>query len=187
MPKINAAPAKAPVAPPRHKDTPRERSESFLDALARAVALPQGIKTDDDALDDQLIAQPEGYFHVAEEQAFAVSYRDEAKSILEQISAEVDAAIRAAAAHSEDKVTEPQIKAKLALSPKVMAAADELAAWQLLVARWAALNNAYEHRRRMLDLIVRKRISDRVDASLGHTARRDMRDRAVDEIRSRGE
>lgn len=116
--------------------------------------LEAALAIDEDALEEGHRDQPQAFYQVAKALALATSQRDGGKKALEETEAEVDLRHRQMAAASEEKITEPGLKSKLALNAQVKAARDRLLKLDHRVKKLTALKEAFEMRSFALNKLV---------------------------------
>jgi hypothetical protein len=112
--------------------------------------LEKGLTIDEYALNEGVIAQPELFYKVSQQLASQTSLRDDAKHQLEVTEAEVDATIRLYHRKNEEKVTENEIKAKIASHRDVVSATKLFLQQNKRVGELAALKEAFNQRNFML-------------------------------------
>jgi hypothetical protein len=118
---------------------------------SKAAELEAQLAIDEYDLDKALVRQPQLYFMVASEVAMAISKRDAAKQNLTENEAQADSIIRRKAT---EKLTEPEIKARVQLDKNVVEARDEYLELNLAVARWQALERSFDQRMSALKKLV---------------------------------
>jgi len=101
---------------------------------------------DRDNLEEEVIRQPEFYYHVSEQLVYAVDLRDRLKKDLEELEAEVDNKIRSLAERNEDKITEAFVKKQIAADGKVQALNRELLDAKRQVGLWEAMKESFGQR-----------------------------------------
>jgi hypothetical protein len=101
-------------------------------------------------LSEELIEQPELYYHVAMGSAYAVSVRDQAKDQLKTAIAERGIRIRAEYQGKGEKLTEAQLASLVESDPIVITCKGELRKLQLSMDKWQAMKEAFQQRSYML-------------------------------------
>lgn len=123
---------------------------------------------DEADLDRCLIEQPELYFHVADNHARAVAVRDAAKLDLEEAEADLDEQLRRQAEKAEERVTEAQLRQRVAASPKIKQLKREHLAARSEVSSWSALQDAFSMRsdllRKLVDSNIHRRRADNISS-----------------------
>jgi hypothetical protein len=112
-------------------------------------ALPEfeaSLRIDLNALDEALQAQPDVYYRVSRKVALLTSRRDAAKKELELVEADMDAEVRKNSRRLEEKVTETEIKNRIARMPKAQEAWDQLHKLNAELGEWVALKGGFEQR-----------------------------------------
>lgn len=107
-------------------------------------------------LDFAIIKQPDLYADVGEAFAKAESIRDQAKSCLEEESAELDAEIRS---NTTNKLTESQVANAIKLETSYKDALDQYLIAKEIAGRWKALLESFSQRSYMLNHLVSLHIS----------------------------
>lgn len=100
------------------------------------------LRIDKNALDDELVEQPQYFSDTSKRLATVISYRDEAKANLEGIRASLDSQIRRTAAENAEKITESGVSNRIIQHPEYEKALIALAAWQDQYNRWMGLKEA---------------------------------------------
>lgn len=108
--------------------------------------LQAGLKVDKHSLDDELIKQPGLIFEIASEAALWASRRDAAKQRSQSVEAEADARIRHDIEVAGDKVTEKLVESCKRVDPKVKASQADLLRFNLTVAKFSGMQEAYRSR-----------------------------------------
>lgn len=144
--------------------------------------LRDSLVIDRDSIGDCLIDQPQLFYDVARGHAESVARRDALKLDTEEVQAEADRGIRAAAAVAGDKITEASIQQTLRLDPKVADLSRKGLSAREESDRWAALKEAYQQRSFMLRELVALRISERSDIAQAHGAGQRPRYTAADAV-----
>ena len=83
------------------------------------TALTEGLKIDEDALDQCLVEQADYYYQVAKLAIDAGGERDTLELQLKELKAELDADIRQQAIRNEEKLTETQLTNRITVLPRV--------------------------------------------------------------------
>ena len=128
-----------------------ERRKSERDDVAD---LEGALSIDENALDEAWQTHPDLFYRVARELAMAISKRDGAKKDKEEAEAYADAHIRHAAAMSDEKITEAEVKSKKQLDGKVRATETQLAVLNERVGLLSALKESYIQRSYALKSLV---------------------------------
>lgn len=105
--------------------------------------LRAGIKINRMKLDEEVIAQPNAFFHASEGATLASARRDKAKYDLEVAIAELDKDVRDSMIADGEKVTETQVKAQITREHDYHRAHQKLLDADLAVGKWQALQHAY--------------------------------------------
>lgn len=114
-----------------------------------ATEFREYLKIDKDGLDEALAQQADLFFRVAEEYAFAISEREEAKEALNTVDAETGLKLRIGKKEDE-KMTEGSIKDWVQKDPQHKLAFDNYARKRRRAEQLAALKEAFQERGRML-------------------------------------
>jgi len=138
-----------------------------------------GLRIDEDALDEGLQRQPSLFYNVAKELTLLISRRDEAKRILAEVEAEVDTEIRDDASHDDKKITEKEVASLKALDKRVTEAQRKLSLLSTEVGKWAALKEAYGHRLEALKSMARLHLSNYYSTDVT------IRDKEMNEARNK--
>lgn len=144
--------ARAPLNRQREVETPRKQLS--VDELER------GLLIDEHQLEHEWREQPERYFKVGRELAYAISERDQAAQYVKEIEAEVDTLIRKDAEVADERLTEKAIESQRRLDRRVIAAHKEVADLSLRVGLLQALVGSYSHRRDALESLVKLFLSN---------------------------
>ena len=123
---------------------------SMLDSRAVYSGLVSALRIDKHDLDTDAARQPTLFHDAGEGLANALSMRDQAEAAVSNEEAELDSEIRRKAQAAEEKLSEPQIKAKVGSSPKVQDKRARYLAWKDLATRWANLQRSYDQRKDMI-------------------------------------
>jgi hypothetical protein len=112
----------APAAPARKfEEQPMARSRRLHAEMEKGLVL--NIDRNSPSLagfDEEIIDHSERYYHVTQEHALAISYRDQAKADVDKVAAEVDAEIRGEDVPEGEKgPTEAQVKHRVTLDDRV--------------------------------------------------------------------
>ncbi|SRR5258708_1567283 len=108
------------------------------------------VKIDEHSLEEECKKQPDLFYQVAKELAFAISQRDEAKVALAEAEASADPRIRKTLERSEMKVTENIVASMKLTDPEVTKAKDYHLDRSANAGKLSALKEAYEQRSHML-------------------------------------
>jgi hypothetical protein len=125
------------------------RSTTILKWLERYDELARSLKIDKEALDDELIHQPELYHEAGRLYQSAVSSRDEARVDRDSTKAKVDLKIRGQLERQGDekkKPTETQIGNMVSLDPELLSAQERYQEWDRLAGQGAALREDFHAR-----------------------------------------
>jgi hypothetical protein len=109
---------------------------------------------DEYGLDVSLRENPDLFYKVSFELAYAISERDEAKNNLAKIEAEVDKRLRRDAAIGGTKTTEKEIECNKQLDREVIEASEKYMDRKLAASLWEVLKEAYEKRSFALSSLV---------------------------------
>lgn len=104
--------------------------------------LEKGLRIHKDALDDDLIQQPDFYYRVGKALTLATSRRDAAKQGVADAEAQVELQLH----RSRDKYTVGEIKAQVTVSPSVRQARKMLADLQFEVNALSSLKESFSQR-----------------------------------------
>ena len=99
-----------------------------------------------DALDDDLVRQPQLFYQASEEHARLVSERDAAKTHLEEVDAKLSREIREQFESDGRKITEAVVAAEISLRSEHRAATAELNDLRLETDRAVAMKEAFSQR-----------------------------------------
>jgi len=113
--------------------------------------LEDALTLDEHDLDSALLEQGDLYYRAAKCCVLESSRRDAAKQALDEAEAHADSEVRRQVAHSETRVTEPEIAARKTRHPEVVEARNAFVDIKTSAAIWAALERAYEQRMKALD------------------------------------
>jgi len=141
------------------------------------------LKIDRDQLDEELIAQAQHFWHVAEAHERAVSQQDEKKLDLEITEVELDKEVREQMAADGERVTEKQVEASVKREDEYYKANQAYISAKAEAGRWSALREAYRHRRDMLIELSKKSQQRRYDELTGAGEVREARTRYEDRRR----
>jgi hypothetical protein len=150
-----------------------------MDRTDQLKNLRDGLRIDEDDLDQCLIEQPSLFFNVADALALAISKRDETKLELDELLANKDRTIRNEAKALEEKITEAAIQRRLDMDKGVQDKQRDFADQRLKVDRLTALKEAYKERSWMLREIVASKIAHMQNLSIergAHGVRRNLVD-----------
>ena len=144
------------------------------------------LRIDKNDLDNELIRQPELFYHASTSYALCVSQRDQAKLDLERAEAEADSKIRRAAVKDDKvkKITEAEIVARRAMAPEVREAQDSYLSARAAVERAAALRDAYQQRGYAVKDLVNLYVSGYYGAVTGRFERGEALDKRAAENRA---
>lgn len=141
------------------------------------------LKIDEDDLNQALMDQSELYHHVSDELVTEIAERDSLKLLIEQTEARLDKEIRKEAVDNEEKVTESQVKQRIADHKDVRELNSDMVDQQEKVNRWSALKDAYSMRsqmlRKMVDILLSERYQAR-EGSVERGARKDIAENNYD-------
>jgi len=112
--------------------------------------LEKHILIDKNDLDDELVHQPEIYFHACEGYALAVSERDAAKLDQEKMAAQVSVDCREKLEADGKRATEALVSSCVLLDDRMIAAKQAYLAAKLEADLWSAQKDAYSQRGYML-------------------------------------
>lgn len=130
------------------------------------------LRIDEHALDDALKHQPDTFYRVSRRLALVISQRDQAKSELAEVEADVERALRRDADTAGDKITVAEINAAVRVDKAVKAAQARLHALNLAVGKWAALKEAFVQRSYAIkDLVGLSLANYYTDTSINSTER----------------
>lgn len=146
--------------------------------LARQEA---ALKIEIARLDDELMRHPEMHYQTETQHALAVSYRDKARKDLAEAQATAELSIRRSA--GADRLTEANIRALVAVDPKVKSVGSELLDWSFLEAQWRALSRSVADRRRVIGDLAKLIVSQYTDPSI----RKAREQASADRVRKSGD
>jgi hypothetical protein len=116
------------------------------DSLADYDKLKQQIIIDKHGLDEELVHQPHLFQRVAENYAWAVSFRDDARQNLKLTESNVSLQLRRTAVEEHEKLTESGIEARIHVDPKYSAMYEDWLSWKAIAEQWEALRESYAQR-----------------------------------------
>ncbi len=126
----------------------------YDDAAYRELSL--NLKIERDQLDEELIAQAQHFWHVAEAHEMAVSVMDRKKRDMDELEADLDRDVREERAVNEEKVTDKIVAASIERDQYYRRAFNDYLEAKRMAGRWGALRESFRQRRDMLrDLSVR--------------------------------
>lgn len=172
-------PVRELVQPKGNRLTRIEREDSEIIANLR-----EGLMIEKEALDDELIRQPDLLYRVSEHLTLRVSQRDEAKQELQETEARVDADLRHDASLSDDRVTEKEIESQKKLNSEVIRAAEYLRALNLSVGKLSALKEAFGSRGHALRDLTSLYAANYFSDSSNRHAEKNMRSKNAGDVRS---
>jgi len=108
--------------------------------------MAERLKINRDALDQELIEQPQLFWQVSERYLWAVSIRDARKEELEQTRARISLDIRSVSAKAGEKTTEAGILALVQTDSRALEVKEAYTKAVEEAARWAALKEAFSQR-----------------------------------------
>lgn len=146
--------------------------------------LRAGLKIDRDALDEEVISQPNEFFHASEGYVVAAGRRDRKKHDLEVEIAQLDKDVRDSMTADGEKITEALVKAQINREPDFQRAHSEYLVACLEADRWEAMRNAYRQRADMLRSLVQLHQAGYFGEVTGSSERRYARDRFDEKRRS---
>jgi hypothetical protein len=114
--------------------------------FAELIELEKGLRIDEDALDEALLAQPDLFYRVSKALALLSSRRDAAKQEIGEAEAVADLQIRTAARRDQTKITNEQVASEKRLNKRVKRAIDQMLHLNSAVAQFGALKEAYQQR-----------------------------------------
>lgn len=136
-------------------------------------SLEQGLRIDENALEEALQQQADLFYRVSKNLALLISQRDAAKQEREYTEAKADSYLRDDARNSDDKITEKEIESRKKLDTSVIKVSDKYLRLAAEVKQWEALKEAYLQRgyalKELVVLFVRGYYGEtegRVDGSL---------------------
>lgn len=146
--------------------------------------LRDGLKIDRDVLDEEVISQPNEYFHASEGHVLAAARRDRKKHDLEVEVAKLDKDVRDFMAVSGERATEASVKAQINREPDFHRAHTAYLEACLEADRWEAMRNAYRQRADMLRSLVQLHQTGYFGEVTGASERRYSRERFDERRRS---
>lgn len=132
----------------------RYKKDSKNDSNDRLREYENNLRIDEHRLEEEARDNAERFYDVAKDHAFAVSRRDQAKSILAETEARADLAIRKAAAVADEKVTVQEVEARRKTDPEYLEAVGQYSIMSERAATWSALKEAYQQRSYALNHLV---------------------------------
>lgn len=154
----------------------RDASLYHLDQMQANLAIER------DSLEQACMKQPDYLYEVAEQVALHRSRRDAAKKELEEKEASLYIELRHAAAVSEERVTEAEIKAQMTTRREHGVLTNALAEANELLSRWEVLKEAFSQRSYMLRELVQLYLA-RYYGDPARSAENRMRDFAGERVR----
>lgn len=133
-------------------EEPRKRLK--LDDLEAMLAI------NEHQLEEEWQKQPDCYYKVKKELAYAMSERDDAYKAVKEAEAEAETFIREDAAEKEEKITDKAVEAQRRLDKNVLQAQDKHSELSLRVGLIEALVGAFSHRRDALENLVKLYLAD---------------------------
>lgn len=127
------------------------RPKSWDDEIAELGDL---LLIDENALEDASREQAESFYRVSKWLAVLISERDEAKQQLAIVESEVDLEIRREVLDNNDKITEPEVKARCRVDKRVQAAQKEHNWFSKWVGQYDALKDSFVQRSYALNHLV---------------------------------
>jgi hypothetical protein len=137
-----------------------------------------------DEIDEELIAQAQHFWHVAEAHEQAVSAMDRRKFDLDTLEVELDKDIREQMAADEEKITEKLVEAAIKREQVYQRAVKAYLEAKRDAGRWSSLRESFRHRRDMLLEVSRRAQQRATDSFMGAGEVREARNR-YDERRRR--
>jgi hypothetical protein len=144
---------------------------------AAFAELSSKLRINRDMIDEELIAQAQHFWHVAQAHELAVSVADRKKHDFEILEAELDKEIREDMVANEEKVTEKLIEAAAKRDQSYQRAARLYLSAKRDAGRWSALRDSFRQRRDMLLEISRRSQQRFYDEVSGSGETRDARSR----------
>lgn len=129
--------------------------------------LASSLKINKEDIDEELIAQSQHFWHVAEAHERAVSQMDKAKLDLDIVEVELDKEIRERMLADGEKITEKQVEAALKREDEWFKSSEAYLKAKATAGRWSALRESYRHRRDMLIELSKRSQSRRYDEVTG--------------------
>lgn len=145
--------------------------------------LEAGLLIDKNDLDEELIRHPDLFYRVSKELTMLTSRRDAAKQEIAAVEAEADARARRAMRKGDEKVTEPEVKARIRLDKDVE---DAYRVHQDLardVGLFSALKEAYQSRSYVIKDLVQLWIANYYGDKAERHTRNAVREHTADDAR----
>lgn len=162
-------------------DRPNVRGKGTIEELE------EGLRIDEQALNDALVSQPELFYRVSKKLTMLVSQHDAKKQELAEEEAKADGEIRETASKEKDKVTETEIKNMIRLDRDVRKVSNELMDLRREVGQLTALKEAFSQRSYVLKDLVKLYIANYYESTAedGSGAHRELRDHSASRVRER--
>lgn len=161
-------------------DVPVKSHKNELHESAWYEEMRAGILIDKNDLDEEFVRQGDLMFRVSEKIALTQSLRDQAKSNLKIIEAEVDEEIRAVSIRTNIKITEGGITAKIRQHRDVQTGQRELAQYERELGLLEALRTGFSQRSSMLRGLSDLYTSNYFERNSGGTETKASKDRQYD-------
>jgi hypothetical protein len=139
--------------------------------------LKRDLSINRDLLDEEVIKQPNGFFHASEGFSFAAARRDKKKYDVDLLASRLDRDIRDEASSEGYKITEAQIKHRITSEAEYDRVYQDYLDLSLLADRWEHLKNAYRMRADMLRALVQLHQTGYFGEVTGSAERRSAKDR----------
>ena len=135
--------------------------------------LAAGLHIDEHALDEAWVNQADLYHHVSKRLSTLVSLRDEAKSVVADIEAQLSVMIRENMRKKDEKYAEGEIASRIRNTPKMKEANERLLKLNKEVGKYTALEKDYSQRsfalNKLVDLYTAGYFSEGVRRSSSHS------------------
>jgi hypothetical protein len=116
--------------------------------------LKAGLSVDRDALDIELIKQPNLFFHASEGTAYAESIRDRKALEIDKVFAELDLDVRDNMTSDGERITEDKVKQQINREDDYHRVLNDHRISNHEFRKWESLKNAYRMRAEMLKSLV---------------------------------
>lgn len=148
--------------------------------------LKAALKVSKHNLDTHFEEQAQLNSTIGEEHEKALRARDLAKQELDELSAEIDAELRADATAAGEKVTETALKNRITLDPRMRKLERRVLDLNLEVGRWASLRESFRQRSDALKGLTNLNGQNYFVATGAGRDMREAKERGADKVRSQG-